>query len=298
MFRRNIWTKVKMQQVSSFNSNGGKLYLVPTPIGNLDDMTMRAIKTLKQVNLIAAEDTRHTQMLLNHFGIETHSISFHEHNTAERIPQLIQKLEDGETIAQCSDAGMPSISDPGKELVAACVERGIPVVPLPGANAGLTALIASGLVPQPFYFYGFLDRKHQQQLVELNNLKNRPETMIFYEAPHRLKKTLRSMQEVFGAERQVVLARELTKRYEEFLRGNLATANEWADNNTIRGEFVVLVAGNDHPSSEKDEENTGTPIEQIDQEIEKGLSTNAAIKLVAKRCGIKRQELYKQYHQF
>ncbi|MDY3703159.1 MAG: 16S rRNA (cytidine(1402)-2'-O)-methyltransferase [Limosilactobacillus coleohominis] len=285
-----------LNQTSSFQSTGGKLYLVPTPIGNLDDMTFRAIQILKDVDLIAAEDTRHTQMLLNHFDIHTPAVSFHEHNTAERIPQLLSKLQSGQTLAQCSDAGMPSISDPGKELVAACTEADIPVIPLPGPNAGLTALIASGLTPQPFFFYGFLGRKHQQQVVELEELKNRPETMIFYEAPHRLKKTLKTMQEVFGKERRVVLARELTKRYEEFLRGTLADANEWAQTQEIRGEFVILVAGNDHPDQD-DNQPTGSPIEQIDQEIENGLSTNAAIKLVAKRLGIKRQELYKEYHQ-
>lgn len=285
-----------INRTSSFQSTGGKLYLVPTPIGNLDDMTFRAINVLKNVDLIAAEDTRHTQMLLNHFDIHTPTISFHEHNTAERLPQLLAKLQSGQTIAQCSDAGMPSISDPGKELVATCSEDGIPVIPLPGPNAGLTALIASGLAPQPFFFYGFLGRKRQQQIVELDELKNRPETMIFYEAPHRLKKTLLRMQEVFGPDRLVVLARELTKRYEEFLRGTLAEANEWAQSQEIRGEFVILVAGNDHPEQDNNQP-TGTPVEQIDQEIANGLSTNAAIKLVAKRLGIKRQDLYKKYHQ-
>lgn len=286
-----------MQQSPSFKGDSGRLYLVPTPIGNLDDMTMRAIKVLKQVDLIAAEDTRHTQMLLNHFDIDTKSISFHEHNTAERIPQLIAKLKAGAQIAQCSDAGMPSISDPGKELVAAAVKEGLPVVPLPGANAGLTALIASGLVPQPFYFYGFLDRKHQRQLTELDGLKNRPETMIFYEAPHRLKKTLATMVEVFGGQRQAVLARELTKRYEEFLRGSLDELLAWADSQTPRGEFVVLVAGNDHPETSADKV-SGTPVEQVEKEIVNGLSTNEAIKVVAKRLGMRRQDLYQQYHHF
>ncbi len=287
-----------MQTMSSFRENAGKLYLVPTPIGNLDDMTMRAIKTLTAVDLIAAEDTRHTQILLNHFDIHTSTISFHEHNTAERIPQLIEKLKAGQVIAQCSDAGMPSISDPGKELVAACVHADIPVVPLPGANAGITALIASGLSPQPFTFYGFLERKHQQQVRQLKQLQMHRETMIFYEAPHRLKKTLRTMAEVLGMERQVVLARELTKRYEEFIRGSLAEAIEWTDTNQVRGEFVILVAGNDQPIEQSQEQPQGTPIEQVDQEVANGLSTNAAIKLVAKRLGIRRQELYKQYHQF
>lgn len=286
-----------MQQVSSFqNQNSGTLYLVPTPIGNLDDMTFRAVKVLTEADLIAAEDTRHTQQLLNHFDIHTPEISFHEHNTEQRIPELIGKLKAGITIAQCSDAGMPSISDPGKELVAAAVKEGIPVVPLPGANAGLTALIASGLVPQPFYFYGFLERKHQQQVQELEQLRNRSETMIFYEAPHRLKKTLKVMAEVFGDDRQAVLARELTKRYEEFSRGSLAEITAFYDEHQPRGEYVVLIAGNPHPDEEVQNNETGTPIEQVDQKISEGLSTNEAIKLVAKKNKLNRQELYKQYH--
>ncbi len=286
-----------MQQVSSFqNQDSGTLYLVPTPIGNLDDMTFRAVKVLTGADLIAAEDTRHTQQLLNHFDIHTPEISFHEHNTEQRIPELIGKLKAGLTIAQCSDAGMPSISDPGKELVAAAVKEGILVVPLPGANAGLTALIASGLVPQPFYFYGFLERKHQQQVQELEQLRNRSETMIFYEAPHRLKKTLKVMAEVFGDDRQAVLARELTKRYEEFSRGSLAELTAFYDEHQPRGEYVVLIAGNPHPDEYVQNDEAGTPIEQIDQKISEGLSTNAAIKLVAKKNKLNRQELYKQYH--
>lgn len=286
-----------MQQVSSFqNQDSGTLYLVPTPIGNLDDMTFRAVKVLTEADLIAAEDTRHTQQLLNHFDIHTPEISFHEHNTEQRIPELIGKLKAGITIAQCSDAGMPSISDPGKELVAAAVKEGIPVVPLPGANAGLTALIASGLVPQPFFFYCFLERKHQQQVQELEQLRNRSETMIFYEAPHRLKKTLKVMAEVFGDDRQAVLARELTKRYEEFSRGSLAEITAFYDEHQPRGEYVVLIAGNPHPDEEVQNNETGTPIEQVDQKISEGLSTNEAIKLVAKKNKLNRQELYKQYH--
>ena len=286
-----------MQQVSSFqNQDSGTLYLVPTPIGNLDDMTFRAVKVLTGADLIAAEDTRHTQQLLNHFDIHTPEISFHEHNTEQRIPELIGKLKAGLTIVQCSDAGMPSISDPGKELVAAAVKEGIPVVPLPGANAWLTALIASGLVPQPFYFYGFLERKHQQQVQELEQLRNRSETMIFYEAPHRLKKTLKVMAEVFGDDRQAVLARELTKRYEEFSRGSLAELTAFYDEHQPRGEYVVLIAGNPHPDEYVQNDEAGTPIEQIDQKISEGLSTNAAIKLVAKKNKLNRQELYKQYH--
>ena len=285
-----------MQRQASFQeTETGRLYLVPTPIGNLDDMTFRAIKVLKEVDLICAEDTRHTRQLLNHFEIITKAISFHEHNTEQRLPELVARLKQGENLAQCSDAGMPSISDPGKELVAACVKEGIPVVPLPGANAALTALIASGLSPQPFYFYGFLERKHQQQVTELTALRNRGETMIFYEAPHRLAKTLTTMAEVFGEERQAVLARELTKRYEEFGRGSLAELVAWAKEG-VRGEFVVMVAGNDHPQ-EDEQRPSGTPLEQIQAAVDDGQRPNAAIKQVAKRFGLNRQDLYKQYHQ-
>lgn len=285
-----------MQQVSSFApTEMGTLYLVPTPIGNLGDMTMRALEVLETVDLIAAEDTRHTQQLLNHFGIKQKLVSLHEHNHEQRVPQLLADLKAGQQIAQCSDAGMPSISDPGKELVAAATKAGIPVVALPGPNAALTALIASGLVPQPFTFYGFLERKHQQQVTALTALRDRPETLIFYEAPHRLKKTLQTMAEVFGPQRRVVLARELTKRYEEYLRGNLGEAVAWAESEPVRGEFVVLVAGNDHPTPTAAAD-ASSPTEAIDAAIATGLSTNAAIKQVAKQRGLNRQALYKAYH--
>lgn len=183
---------METQQSFADHAGIGTLYLVPTPIGNLQDMTYRAVATLKTVDLIAAEDTRNTQKLLNHFEITTKQISFHEHNTQERIPQLIEKLQTGVNLAQVSDAGMPSISDPGKELVAACIAANIPVVPLPGANAGLTALIASGLVPQPFYFYGFLPRKKNEQKADLAKLARRHETVVLYESPFRVAKTLTS----------------------------------------------------------------------------------------------------------
>ena len=285
-----------MQAVSSFQESiNGRLFLVPTPIGNLDDMTFRAIKVLREVDLIAAEDTRHTRQLLNHFEIDTPMISFHEHNTEQRIPQLLERLTQGESIAQCSDAGMPSISYPGKELVAACVQANIPVIPLPGANAGLTALIASGLVPQPFYFYGFLERKTSLQQESLAALKERQETIIFYEAPHRLAKTLQNMVTIIGPERPVVLARELTKRYEEFIRGSLAEVLAWAQTDQVRGEFVILLAG--HPGDDdKSSEITENPIDQIKHLIDQGEKVNTAIKLVAKKRGLNRQALYREFH--
>ncbi|MFD0897530.1 16S rRNA (cytidine(1402)-2'-O)-methyltransferase [Loigolactobacillus binensis] len=289
-----------MEEQRSFAAHTvGTLYLVPTPIGNLDDMTMRSVKVLQQVDLIAAEDTRNTQRLLNHFAIETKQISFHEHNTQERIPRLLAHLQSGLSLAQVSDAGMPSISDPGKELVAAAIAQTIPVVPLPGANAGLTALIASGLAPQPFYFYGFLQRKAQQQLAELVPLTNRTETMIFYEAPHRLLKTLTSLAASFGGERQVVLAREVTKKYESFLRGTLAEALVWFNEHDPRGEFVILVAGNPQPTMTTENAYADLDLhDYVAQLISEGSDAKTAIKTVAKQRAVPKQEVYKAYHQF
>ena len=291
-----------MQEQHSFTANQDKgiLYLVPTPIGNLDDMTFRAIKTLKEVDLIAAENPSHTQQLLNHFEIDTKKISFREDNKDYRIEELVQTLNDGQNVAQVSDAGMPSISDPGQELVKACVDNNINVVPLPGANAGLTALIASGLVPQPFYFFGFLNRKNSDQISELEELNLHSETLIFYEAPHRLNKTLKNMQKVFGADRQAVLCRELTKKFEEFDRGSISELIEWTEANQVRGEFVVIVDGNKNATQENQEQDelAGLSIqEQVDLFIGKGMKTNAAIKEVAKLHKVKKQEIYNIYHE-
>ncbi|WP_428845221.1 16S rRNA (cytidine(1402)-2'-O)-methyltransferase [Apilactobacillus xinyiensis] len=291
---------LKTQSSFAKSVDSGKLYLVPTPIGNLDDMTFRAIKTLKAVDLIAAEDTRHTQQLLNHFEIENKKISFHEHNTQERIPLLVDKLKNGENIAQVSDAGMPSISDPGKELVRACIDADIPVIPLPGANAGLTALIASGLAPQPFYFYGFLKRKKNEQIDELKNLNHLKSTFIIYESPYRLKKTLSNMCEVLGNSRQAVVCRELTKKFEEFNRGKLSELLNWATENTPRGEFLIIVDGNSEDVNDNENDTFLTKMsinEQVDYFISKDMKTNDAIKKVAKMHGVKKQEIYNLYHQ-
>ncbi|AYF92883.1 16S rRNA (cytidine(1402)-2'-O)-methyltransferase [Apilactobacillus bombintestini] len=291
-----------MQEQHSFISNNDKgiLYLVPTPIGNLEDMTYRAIRTLKEVDLIAAENPGHTQQLLNRFEIDTKKISFREDNKEYRIDELIEDLNNGMNVAQVSDAGMPSISDPGQELVSACVKNNINVVPLPGANAGITALIASGLLPQPFYFYGFLNRKKSEQLDELKKLNLHSETLIFYEAPHRLAKTLKNMKSVFGENRLAVLCRELTKKFEEFDRGTLAELLEWANSNQVRGEFVVIVQGNSHADeeSDKNDELSGLSIkDQVEVFIKKGMKTNAAIKEVAKLHNVKKQEIYNIYHE-
>ncbi|PAV33047.1 16S rRNA (cytidine(1402)-2'-O)-methyltransferase [Leuconostoc lactis] len=288
-----------MQQQKSFEQREtGTLYLVPTPIGNLQDMTPRAIAVLADVDLIAAEDTRHTQQLLNHFDITTKQTSFHEHNWQAKIPGIIADLQQGKNIAQVSDAGMPSISDPGKELVAAAIAQGIAVVPIPGATAGVTALIASGLVPQPFYFYGFLQRKNSDQLAELERLATLRDTTIFYEAPHRLKQTLENIQKVMGADRQVVLARELTKKYEEFLRGTVAELVAWAKTHEIRGEFVVMIAGftGEKTAATDNDEAELTVQEAVAKLVAKGLKPNAAIKQVAKARQLDRQAVYADYH--
>lgn len=287
-----------MKQQKSFGKQTvGTLYLVPTPIGNLGDMTNRSIQVMQAVDVIAAEDTRHTQQLLNQFEITTKQISFHEHNKETRIPELVVRLQAGESIAQVSDAGMPSISDPGHELVKAAILADVPVVPIPGASAGITALIASGLAPQPFMFYGFLPRKPKEQLRELETLKNHRETMIFYEAPHRLGKTLQSIEKSFGAERQVVLARELTKRYEEFLRGTVAELVAWTTNNEVRGEFVVLVAGNDDvlEASAEDPLAELSAVDAVKELVASGLKPTAAIKKIAKQRSLDRQALYLKY---
>lgn len=277
----------------------GSLYLVPTPIGNLDDMTFRAIQILKEVDYIASEDTRNTQKLLNHFDISTSQLSYHEHNTNERTPQLIEKMLNGQSVAQVSDAGMPSISDPGVELVKAAIESGITVVPLPGPNAALTALIASGLTPQPFYFYGFLPRKKKDLVASLVDLNKREETLVFYESPHRIKQVVEQMVIVFGAERQIVLAREVTKRFEEFVRGTAPEVLEWLENEQIRGEFVLIVEGNSDIEEEAPQSWESLSLKDHVEELmeNEDLPSKKAIKEVAQLRGLQKREVYAAYHE-
>lgn len=293
-----------MNRQSSFKDETklGKLYLVPTPIGNLDDMTFRAVDVLQQVDLIAAEDTRHTQKLLNHFNIQTPQISFHEHNTQQRIPELVQKLLDGQSIAQVSDAGMPSISDPGRELTQAVIANHCAVVPLPGANAALTALVASGIAPQPFYFHGFLPRKSSEITDVLTDLNQKTETLIFYESPYRVKNVLAVAEEVFGPEREVAVARELTKQYEEFIRGTIAEVSDFlADNSQlIRGEFVLVFSGNDAPERlEKSKEWENLSLKEHVEYIMKleDIRDKWAIKKVADLRGLPKRDVYAAYHE-
>ena len=285
-----------MQVQKSFKGETayGKLYLVATPIGNLDDMSLRMVNTLKEVDRIAAEDTRNTGLLLKHFGIETKQISFHEHNAKEKIPVLLDMLQSGNDIAQVSDAGLPSISDPGHDLVQAALEAGITVVPIPGPSAGITALIASGLAPQPHIFYGFLPRKAGQQKEFFTSKKSYPETQIFYESPHRVRATLENMLAVYG-DRQVVLVRELTKIHEEYQRGLISELLAYTSEHPPKGECLLIVAGaeEDAPQEISQEQ----ILAEIDLLVEAGNKKNQAIKEVAKKYGKNKSELYAVYHE-
>lgn len=287
-----------MQRQRSFNSREGAgcLYLVATPIGNLEDITLRALHILKEADIIACEDTRVTSKLLNHFEITTHLISYHEHNKEKRGAELLEKLQQGKTIALVSDAGLPLVSDPGFELVEVAREEGIPIIPLPGANAALTALIASGLPNSSFTFQGFLPRQKQQLEKALQQLVFREETIILYEAPHRLKKLLEAIVEIFGSERPMVLARELTKLHEEFLRGTAGELFEWASNEQPRGEFVVLIQGGATESPTDLWWSHLTIIEHIEHYMAQGLSSKEAIKQVAVERKVPKREVYTVYH--
>ncbi|MDR2976302.1 MAG: 16S rRNA (cytidine(1402)-2'-O)-methyltransferase [Streptococcaceae bacterium] len=271
----------------------GTLFLVPTPIGNLSDMTFRAVEVLGKVDLIASEDTRNTLKLLNHFEIKSTQESFHEHNWAEKIPKLLALLKSGKSIAQVSDAGMPSISDPGHELVVAAIAEEIPVVALPGASAGITALIASGLIPQPHVFYGFLPRKKKEQIEFFTSKKSYPETQIYYESPLRLTDTLANMQEVYG-NREIAVVRELTKIYEEYRRGSITEVLQDLIERPAKGECLIIVLGlsDKQPTAFDD-----TALEAVQKLVAMGNKPNAAIKQIAKERGIKRQELYAEFHQ-
>lgn len=286
-----------MQVQKSFKgqSHYGTLYLVPTPIGNLQDMTFRSVQTLKDVDLICAEDTRNTGLLLKHFEIETKQYSFHEHNAYEKIPDLLERLKSGLSLAQVSDAGMPSISDPGHDLVKAAIAEDIPVVALPGASAGITALIASGLAPQPHIFYGFLPRKKGQQLDFFKEKLSYPETQIFYESPYRVADTLENMREVYG-NRQLTLVRELTKLYEEYQRGSISEILDYIATNPLKGECLMIVAGASDEEREENLTSDVTPIEAVETLISSGMKPNQAIKTVAKERKLNRQELYNLFH--
>ena len=268
----------------------GTLYLVATPIGNLADITHRALQVLKDVDLIACEDTRHTHKLLQHYGIATKTISYHEHNEQQRATQLIDSLKQGSDIAVVSDAGTPSISDPGFRLVRAAIENEIPVVPVPGPSALISALIAAGLPTDEFFFGGFLPPRSNARRARLNELQSVPGTLIFYEAPHRLAATLKDAHEILG-EREAVVARELTKVHEEIRRGLLSELSRHYENEEPRGEIVVLIDRNVIAATTNQAVSVAALVDQFEQD---GLDHRAALKKAARELGLSRAEAYRK----
>ena len=273
-------------------NNKGTLYLVPTPIGNLEDMTYRAVRILGEVDAIAAEDTRHTGILLKHFEISKPLISYHEHNKEEKGTVIIEMLLEGKNIACVSDAGMPAISDPGADLASKAIAQDISVVPLPGANAALTALIASDLDTKQFTFFGFLPKRGKHRNDALQLMAKQRGTLIFYEEHHRLQEVLCDMYEAFG-NRPITIAREVTKKFETFLRSDLASICDDLDQIIYKGEFVLVIGGCEtgEPTDDKEEQ----PISYeaaVAELVETGVPKKEAIREVAKRFGVSRREVY------
>ncbi len=268
----------------------GTLYLVATPIGNLSDLSERALAVLREADLIAAEDTRHTLKLLNHFAIKKPMISYFEHNKSERGQEILRILKEGKDVALVSDAGTPAISDPGEDLVRLCAQNDISVVPIPGPCALINALIVSGLPTGRFSFEGFLSVNKKNRKQHLESIRSDTHTLIFYEAPHKLKNTLADMLQILG-DRQIALVRELTKKYEEVLRMTLSEAAAYYETTEPKGEFVLVLSG----APEDSEENplaSLTVFEHMDYYLEQGISKKEAIKLVAKDRKVKKQEIY------
>ena len=271
----------------------GMLYLSATPIGNLEDMTLRGIRMLGEADLIAAEDTRHSRKLLAHFDIHTPLTSYHEHNKLDKGPELVEKMLAGDTIVCISDAGLPGISDPGAHLAQLAIEAGIKVSPLPGANAALSALICSGLDTTAFTFYGFLPKTGKKRRELLEQIAQKTETLIFYEAPHHLKSTLGDLVKALGPHRPAATARELTKKFEEFRRCTLGDLADYYSENEPKGEFVIIVGGYDN-----DEADLVGPAEQlsprelVEQMEAAGMGRKEAMRETAKKLGISRRDVY------
>src|SRR5436309_4901465 len=270
------------------------LYLVATPIGNLEDITLRALRVLKEVDLIACEDTRQTQKLLNHYGITTRSISYHEHNEMTRAAELIVDLEQGTRMALVTDAGMPGISDPGFRLISLAIRHHVPVVPIPGASAFLAALVASGLPADSFRFSGFFPAKRGHRRQVLDSIKDSPRTQVFYEAPHRVKEAIEDVVEVLGENRHIVIAREVTKIHEEFLRGRASEVLQILNARPeIKGEITLLI-GKAEETEQKTPERV-TVRERIQRIVsEERTDEKAALKKVAKEMGISKSEAYRE----
>jgi 16S rRNA (cytidine1402-2'-O)-methyltransferase len=272
----------------------GCLYIVGTPIGNLEDITLRALRILKEVDLIACEDTRHTQKLLNHYNISKALVSYHEHNEMTRSPELLIQLEQGAKIALVSDAGMPLISDPGYRLVTLCVRHKIPVVPVPGPSAMLAALAAAGLPNEEFLFLGFLPQRSGERRRMLEHLRIEERTMIFYEAPHRVAESIADAQEILG-DRPACIAREVTKLHEEFLRGKLSQLAESLAERPARGEITLIVGPSEPSASTGQAESTQSLSDRVDELIRQAkLDRKEALKLAAKERGLTRRAAYEQ----
>ena len=272
------------------------LYLVATPIGNLEDITLRALRVLKQVDLIACEDTRQTQKLLNHYSIEKPTVSYHEHNEMTRAAELVVGAEEGRAIALVSDAGMPGISDPGFRLITLAIRHHIPVIPIPGPAAFVAALVASGLPTDSFRFSGFLPAKAGARRKTFEEIRNSPRTQVFYEAPHRLQETLQDVTDVLGPDRHVVVAREVTKVHEEFLRGRAEEVLEKISGREVKGEITLLIgkaeASGQATLSKK------APRARLEEIIrENQLDEKAALKALAKELGVSKSEAYRRVQQ-
>ncbi|PYY10378.1 MAG: 16S rRNA (cytidine(1402)-2'-O)-methyltransferase [Acidobacteria bacterium] len=271
------------------------LYIVATPIGNLEDITLRALRVLRQADLIACEDTRHTQKLLNHFEIKIPTQSYHEHNEAARARELVERVAAGGRVALVSDAGMPGISDPGERVIRAAVERGLNVVAIPGPSALVTALVASGLPTETFRFVGFLPARSGERRSVLESLASVPETLVFYEAPHRIADMLHDVENVFGPDRRIVIARELTKVHEEFVRGSVSEVlAEFGRRDAARGEMTVIVAGKSKMQQAQ------TPkrnlVERIHELVtSESLAEKDALKQAAREFGLSKSEAYREW---
>src|SRR5712691_188399 len=277
-------------------ATGPALYLVATPIGNLEDITLRAVRVMKEVDVIACEDTRQTQKLLNHYGITTRTISYHEHNEMTRAAELVKEMQEGASVALVTDAGMPGISDPGFRLISLAIRHHVPVVPIPGASAFLAALVASGLPTDSFRFSGFLPAKRGERRAALEAIRTSPRTQVFYEAPHRIVEALSDVVEVLGKERHVVIAREVTKLHEEFLRGRAGDVLETLiSRDGVKGEITLLVGkaeSSDPQATVPAKVNVRQRVDQI--MAEETLDEKAALKKVAKERGISKSEAYRE----
>lgn len=269
--------------------NQGKLYICPTPIGNLEDITLRTLNTLREVDLIAAEDTRHTIKLLNHYEIKKPLISYHQHNEKSRSEDLLKKLKEGKNIALVSDAGMPGISDPGEELIKQAIDENFQVIALPGATASITGLVISGLSTKKFAFEGFLSSKKSERRKELENLKGTKYTTIIYESPYRVKDTLEDILKILG-DIEISVSRELTKKYEETLRGKVSEVLTLLTKDKLRGEFLIVLK----PEGEKIEKEITEEeiILELETLINRGISKSQATKKVSQKYGIPRNQVY------